>query len=79
MDARPPAEGYGRRQFCWGVAGAATLLAAGVGTGVASAAPSVDVIDVFKLNPDWGYPRGPHGKTRLVSAASAGQPATASR
>ena len=27
-------------------------------------------VTVWRLDPDWGYPRGPHGKTRLRSRAS---------
>jgi hypothetical protein len=29
-----------------------------------------ETMTVWRLDPDWGYPRGPHGKTRLVSRAS---------
>jgi LPXTG-motif cell wall-anchored protein len=68
MNAGSVVQGLGRRQFCWGVAGAATLLVAGMGS--AGAAPVADVIEVFTLDADWGYPRGPHAKTRLISAAS---------
>lgn len=53
------------------------LLAAGVlgtvtafGVMDAGAAPESETLVVWKLDPDWGYPRGPHGKTRLRSASS---------
>ncbi len=68
--------GPDRRQFL--VAGAASIAAiASVDFFSASAhaattcgAGSCTTTTVWMLDPDWGYARGPHGKTRLVSAAS---------
>lgn len=62
----------GRRQMLCTV-GAAIVVG---GTGVvwvddAAAAESTRrTRTVWRLDPDWGYPRGPHGKTRLNSRAS---------
>ena len=74
MIAGSAVHGLGRRQFCWGVAGTATLLVSGIGT--AGAAPAADVVEVYMLDADWGYPRSPHAKTRLVSAVSRGAAAS---
>lgn len=61
-----------RRTF---LSGAIAL--AGAGTiGVLAADPAAaqidcgDTITVYRLDTDWGYPRGPHGKTHLESNAS---------
>jgi hypothetical protein len=63
------APGVGRRQFLgWGLVGTVTLAAAG--TGIAAAALTPATMEVFQLEPDWGTPRGPHGKLRLLSTAS---------
>jgi hypothetical protein len=47
-----------------------TVTLAAAGTGIAGAAPLSPTMEVFQLDPDWGTPRGPHGKLRLVSRAS---------
>ncbi|HPU38041.1 MAG TPA: hypothetical protein PLS63_00600 [Microthrixaceae bacterium] len=52
--------------YAAGVLGTVTA----IGMTDAGAAPESDSLVVWKLSPDWGYPRGPHGKTRLRSAAS---------
>lgn len=65
-----------RRQFL--VAGAATAAAialvdgpaAATSTSSACAAGSCVTSTAWMLEPDWGYPRGPHAKTHLVSRAS---------
>ncbi len=66
--AQPAHRNLHRRHVLYaaGVLGTATA----IGMGDAGAAPAGDSLVVWKLNADWGYPRGPHGKTRLRSAAS---------
>lgn len=80
---RPAAEtDLSRRKFLVGAA--TTTVALGSMQAVASA-QNADVTDqgathicdgecgtmtAWRLDPDWGYPRGPHGKTRLESKAS---------
>jgi len=65
---RPTATGIARRRVLIGsgAAGAAAAVAVVGATPVAAAT----TVTVWRLDPDWGYPRGPHGKTRLRSRAS---------
>lgn len=59
----------GRRHFlCWSLTTTAVAMVAH--SPVAGAATDCATTEVFMLDADWGYPRGPHAKTRLVSRAS---------
>ena len=58
-----------RRRFL-ALAGAGGLGLVGGLTGFAQAASGATSATVWQLDRDWGYPRGPYGKTRLVSRAS---------
>lgn len=51
-----------------GVLGSVTALTVAGADGAGTDAVTGGV--VWRLQADWGYPRGPHGKTRLVSNAS---------
>ena len=67
-----------RRTFLVLSAATATTVAlvdfAGVGSSAAATGPCASgdcsTTTLWMLDPDWGYPRGPHAKTRLVSRAS---------
>jgi len=72
--------GLGRRSFLGGLtATVATLATIATTMDAASAAPVSscttgceieDFMVVWRLDSNWGYPRGPHGKTKLNSNAS---------
>ena len=66
-DPSAPRAPVARRHVLWaaGALGGATAV-------VWSAAPAgaTPSAVVWQLDPDWGYPRGPHGKTRLRSNAA---------
>jgi hypothetical protein len=66
-DPSAPRAPVARRHVLWaaGALGGATAV-------VWSAAPAgaTPTAVVWQLDPDWGYPRGPHGKTRLRSNAA---------
>ena len=63
------AAAVGRRRFLgWGLAGSATFMAAGLPTPAGAA--DCDTMEIYMLESDWGYPRGPGSKVRLVSQAS---------
>jgi len=68
----------GRRTFLTGTLAAAAVLGAGqqvaeaqteTQTG-ATCTDRCETMTVWRLDADWGYPRGPHGKTKLTSKAS---------
>jgi hypothetical protein len=61
--------GVDRRGFL-ALAGAGGLALVAGSAGSARAASAGPTITVWQLDPDWGYPRGPHAKTRLISRAS---------
>lgn len=70
--ATPPQGGELSRRSLFKKAGAAAgvgVVALSMGTSYAAAANG-ETMTVWRLDPDWGYPRGPHGKTRLRSRAS---------
>jgi hypothetical protein len=63
------AGGLDRRRFL-GVAGVGALSVFAGSVSKAQAASTGQAVAVWQLDPDWGYPRGAHAKTRLVSRAS---------
>ena len=71
-DAAP--DGTAQERATWErrrvLAGVGVLVAVGAVGVTASAAPAPTTLTVWKLELDWGYPRGPHSKTRLHSRAS---------
>ncbi|MEM7095690.1 MAG: hypothetical protein AAF567_22000 [Actinomycetota bacterium] len=56
-----------RRGF---LAGALTTAVVGTGFTSAASAQTATTMTVWRIDPDWGYPRGPNNKTHLFSNAS---------
>jgi len=61
----------GRREFLVGSGVAGVAILSGPGSVVAAVEKgNCEQLTVYKLSPDWGYPRGPNAKTKLRSRAS---------